>query len=122
MPRHPRDIATSVIRRVGDSIDPDDEPLLPEDDFPHLILADNLKRLKMNKDEYWFMGKSSGVTLIQTAVELKNQYNGSTSLKPHITLGEKRPEFWTPHPVRIFLYHSPFLSILRLVVVGASRK
>ena len=76
----------------------------------------------MDKDEYWFMGKSSGVTLIQTAVELKNQYNGSTSLKPHITLGEKRPEFWTPHPVRIFLYHSPFLSILRLVVVGASRK
>lgn len=122
MPRHPRDIATSVIRRVGESVDPDDEPLLPEDDFPHLIFADNFKRLKMDKDEYWFMGKSSGVTLIQTAVELKNQYNGSTSPKPHITLGEKRPEFWTPHPVRLFLSHSPCLSTLLLVVVGTSRK
>lgn len=87
---------TSAIRSVGN--------LLPGDeDNAHLILADNLKQLSIDPADYRFFGKSSGAMLIQTAIELKNEYTGTdrdvcktaTALVP----GSKRDEFWAPHPV-----------------------
>jgi hypothetical protein len=38
--------------------------------------------------------------LIQTAIELKNEYTGKASPPRPGILGLKRNEFWTSHPVR----------------------
>lgn len=89
-------LATSAIRNsMTDSANADD-------DNAHLILADNLKQLSIDPVDYRFFGKSSGAMLIQTAIELKNEYTGSdhTHLKKATdVLGSKREEFWSPNPV-----------------------
>lgn len=90
-------MATSAIRRVGSNDTQDD--LFSDDDSAHLILADNLKRLSIDPADYRFFGKSSGAMLIQTAIELKNEYTGSDHDLRRGVLGSKRPEFWTIRPV-----------------------
>ncbi|TFK36748.1 fungal-specific transcription factor domain-containing protein [Crucibulum laeve] len=97
----PRDIITSAIRNVGTTPDsryglPDDE----DEDLQHAILTDNLKRLSLQPDEYRFFGKSSGAMLIQTAIDLKNEYTGKSGLRDQKRpmLGSSRPEFWLKRP------------------------
>lgn len=97
-PEKLRDITTSIIRGVGTPPVPSDE--LVDDDFGHVILTDNLKRLSMDPTEYRFFGKSSGAMLIQTAMELKNEYEGTDHDLRRAVLGAKRPEFWAIRPVR----------------------
>jgi hypothetical protein len=94
-PSDPRDIAASAIRTLN-------EPIIADDDNAHLILADNLRTLSIDPVDYRFFGKSSGAMLIQTAIELKNEYTGSDHdlRKAATVLGTKREEFWSPHPVR----------------------
>ncbi|KXN82670.1 Transcriptional activator protein acu-15 [Leucoagaricus sp. SymC.cos] len=89
------DIATSVLRRYGSAAQDADERF--EDDA-HLILADNLKQLSLDPKEYRFFGKSSGAMLIQTAIELKNEYTGKSPPPNTGILGLKRNEFWTSYP------------------------
>lgn len=92
------DIATSILRHYGSNIPSSDERFR---DDAHLILADNLKQLALEPKDYRFFGKSSGAMLIQTAIELKNEYTGKVSPAPQPgILGLKRNEFWTSHPVR----------------------
>ncbi|KAK2459718.1 hypothetical protein APHAL10511_008252 [Amanita phalloides] len=91
----PRDIATSAIRNVNGVLKEE-----PEDDDMKLILADNLRRLSIDPQEYRFFGKSSGAMLIQTAMELKDEYtsqeNNVECLKT--SLRGKRPEYWAIKP------------------------
>ncbi|KAJ2936610.1 hypothetical protein H1R20_g483, partial [Candolleomyces eurysporus] len=92
-PSDPRDIAATAIRTLN-------EPVNADDDNAHLILADNLRTLSIDPVDYRFFGKSSGAMLIQTAIELKNEYTGSDHdlRKAATVLGTKREEFWSPHP------------------------
>jgi len=80
-----------------------------DDDEPSLILADNLKKLDLDQGEYRFFGKSSGVMLIQTAIELKNEYSHgqmtAEELRGPIHFHNRRTEFWTTRPVRLSLSH-----------------
>jgi hypothetical protein len=122
------------LRRYGTSSNGTDDKLLEDDDDDaHIILADNLKQLSLEPKEYRFFGKSSGAMLIQTAIELKNEYTGrgkgnvasqggammtgttgaaaaaAQATKPGI-LGLKRNEFWTSHPVSYMYLSSPLIE------------
>ncbi|KIL64052.1 hypothetical protein M378DRAFT_163769 [Amanita muscaria Koide BX008] len=91
--QEPRDLATSALRRAGE-VAPKDEP---DDERIHLKLDEKFERLHIDPNEYRFFGKSSGVMLIQTAVELKNEYTGQDeSQKP--TICPQRPEYWAIKP------------------------
>jgi len=95
-------IATSIISRVGEPGDQQDE------DFVDSTLVENLKKVDINSDkiEDRFFGKSSGPNLIQTAMEFKSEYVSSDNFKapPSMSLGCKRPEFWAKQPVRLVLF------------------
>jgi len=97
------DLATSVLRRYGTTDNRNDDH---SDDDAHLLIAENLKQLSLEPKEYRFFGKSSGAMLIQTAIELKNEYAGKVPDTKRL-LGLKRKEFWTSHPVRV---DTPFIS------------
>jgi hypothetical protein len=75
-----------------------------DDDFIQLSLADSLKKLSLKKlaidpMHHRFFGKSSGVMLIQTAIDLKNQYTGNGIEDRKEILGHGRAEFWKMRPV-----------------------
>lgn len=90
-PGDARSAMTSALRNVND-------PLNGDEDNAHLLLADNLKQLSIDPVDYRFFGKSSGAMLIQTAIELKNEYTGADQ-ESALLPGAKRDEFWAPHPV-----------------------
>ncbi|KAF8150167.1 fungal-specific transcription factor domain-containing protein [Crassisporium funariophilum] len=98
-PSHALASVTSAIRGGSCDMTP---PKGPDEDDSTLILADNLKRLAIDPNEYRFFGKSSGAMLIQTAIELKHEYTQSEGTPelplPKAILGGKRAEFWTLRP------------------------
>jgi len=98
------DLAASVIRRYGTTNNRNDDH---SDDDGHLLIADDLKQLSLEPKEYRFFGKSSGAMLIQTAIDLKNEYAGKVPGTVSGLLGLKRKEFWTRHPVSL---DTPFIS------------
>lgn len=89
----PRDLATEAIRQFGNTPPKDSAELLPDEDYMHVMITDNLKRLNLDPTEYRFFGKSSGAMLIQTAIELKNEFTGGNEQMQR--LGSRRPDFWT---------------------------
>lgn len=91
-------MATSVIRGVGTPMVIADDLLPNDDDFGHVALVNKIKQLEINPAHCRFFGKSSGVMLIQTAIDLKNEYTGEDSIR-HPTFTSKRPEFWDVSPV-----------------------
>lgn len=94
----PRDIATNIIREVGRSHAKGNDGE-NDDDFSHVMLADQLQHLTVDQVENRFFGKSSGAMLVQAAIELKNEYTGlDKDLKGSI-LSNVRPEFWVTRPV-----------------------
>ena len=97
-------LATSDISRVGEpSADQQDE------DFVNSTLIENLKKRGIdrpsNKLEDRFLGKFSGPSLIQTAMDLKSEYVSNDNFKapPSKSLGHNRLEFCAPQPVRLIL-------------------
>ena len=48
---------------------------------------------------YRFFGESSGADLIQTALDLKSEYNGTEPELTRIRAVNRRPEFWTQDSV-----------------------
>jgi hypothetical protein len=50
---------------------------------------------------YRFFGKSSGLNLVQTALDLKSEYSGTEADQLSMRMVNRRPEFWTQHPVRL---------------------
>ncbi|KAF8643172.1 hypothetical protein AX16_009214 [Volvariella volvacea WC 439] len=92
----PGELATDAIRKSGCEYSFDNPP---DDDFIHVMLADNLEKLSINQGDYRFFGKSSSAMLIQTAIELKNEYTGNEVEKPQLSHAlAKRPEFWSVRP------------------------
>jgi hypothetical protein len=68
-------------------------------DFAKLNICD--KTIPQDPMTHRFFGKSSGVVLLQTAIDLKNEYSG-LPLDPPLKkpmVGLKRPEFWNVRPV-----------------------
>ncbi|KAG5646711.1 hypothetical protein DXG03_002393 [Asterophora parasitica] len=90
--RNPCEIATRVIRDVGN------QPALG---MPQETLADDLKRISLvdNPEHSRFFGTSSGAMLVHTAIDLKNEYTGGSGdeIRRRI-LGSRREEFWTLRP------------------------
>lgn len=96
---------------VPPSVDPDD--LAPSDDEPgSLTVTEGLKRLAMDPLDRRFHGKSSGVMLIQAAMDLKREHYGLDPAKNCIP-ATRRSDFWSPHSweviseERIVQYHYP---------------
>ncbi|KAG5732476.1 Transcriptional activator protein acu-15 [Termitomyces sp. T112] len=93
-PRHPCDIATSVIRKVSQPVD-----FQVDDDLQHIILADNLGRLQIGDvEKNRFFGKSSGAMLVHAAMELKNEATGGQDDLRRPILASKRDRFWIMAP------------------------
>ncbi|KAI0260433.1 fungal-specific transcription factor domain-containing protein [Gloeopeniophorella convolvens] len=80
---------------LNEAEDPDLDP--SDDDlnagYRLQILEDTFSDLHVS---YRFFGKSSGVNLVQTALDLKSEYN-STEPDPHNHMANRRREFWTQH-------------------------
>ncbi|KAI5115861.1 hypothetical protein M0805_001580 [Coniferiporia weirii] len=92
-------------------LDPDD--LAPsDDDLTHGTLTEGLKRLAMDPLDRHFHGKSSGVMLVQAAMNLKQEFSG-TSTPPDNRFPARRSEIWSPHPwevlseEKVVQYHYP---------------
>jgi hypothetical protein len=73
--------------------------LEPSDDELSIVPNHRLQALQETLDDlsigHRFFGKSSGANLVQTALDLKSEYNGSD--QDRITLANRRPEFWNQH-------------------------
>ncbi|KAG6835735.1 hypothetical protein H0H93_015156, partial [Arthromyces matolae] len=94
-PRHPYEIATTVIRHVSQPV----EFQVDADDFAHVVLADNMKDLHINDvDKNRFFGKSSGAMLVHAAMELKNEATGSSNDIRRPILACRRDEYWVLQP------------------------
>ncbi|KAF8066999.1 fungal-specific transcription factor domain-containing protein [Lyophyllum atratum] len=71
---HPHDPAPGrFIRHLGSNTAP---PVGLEDDTDN-FLTDHLEKLRLDTNDHRFFGKSSGLTLIKTALELKREYMGT---------------------------------------------
>lgn len=81
----------------------DSEDLVPSDDeIGHATLTEGLKRLAVEPLDRRFHGKSSGVMLVQAAMNLKKEFSGADQPKDLIVPPTRRAEFWAPHPVSTF--------------------
>jgi hypothetical protein len=81
-----------------------------DDEYATISVTDELKRLSVERGNTRFFGKSSGVVLIQTAMDMKKEFtatsnaatNAESSTEPPVGLGllnARRPEFWHFEPV-----------------------
>jgi hypothetical protein len=102
------DMATNAIRHVGSS-SPADDYSSDEDDLAQKKLTDRIKQLAIDPAQQRFFGKSSGVTLIRTAIDLKKEITGNDhNVKiPH--LASKRPEFWNLRSVSLIFFLSTLI-------------
>ncbi|KAF8952550.1 hypothetical protein BDZ97DRAFT_1877960, partial [Flammula alnicola] len=73
--------------------------------------------MELEPHEYRFFGKSNGVMLLRTALELKNEYTGSDITLTDLRHGQKPPlqnlrmEFWTLRPL-YFTHVNLYLPLL----------
>ena len=81
-----------------------------EQDDERIDLNMEFERLHIDPHEYRFFGKSSGVMLIQTALELKNEYTGQDTEPKKALICPKRPEYWAIQPVS-FLCIAPKILV-----------
>lgn len=86
-----------------------------DDEFATISITDELRRLSIDRGNTRFFGKSSGVVLIQTAMDMKKEFNNPAGANPlnqtegstqqsSEHLPSRRPEFWHFEPASIFLY------------------
>ena len=93
--------AAPVANAMSLPTDPDD--LVPSDDeLGHATLTEGLKRLAVEPLDRRFHGKSSGVMLVQAAMNLKKEFSGADQPNDLLVPPTRRPEFWAPHPVSTF--------------------
>ncbi|KAL0564764.1 Gypsy retrotransposon integrase-like protein 1 [Marasmius crinis-equi] len=60
-----------------------------------LLLSDNMKKMSISsKSLFRFYGKSSSAMFIQRAIDLKEEFTGSSTNLLPLLQGRKRPEFW----------------------------
>lgn len=83
-----------------------------DDEFATICITDELRRLSIDRGNTRFFGKSSGVVLIQTAMDMKKEFNsppGADSLNraeggsqpKFANLPSRRPEFWHFEPASL---------------------
>lgn len=98
------------------SFDPKEEDLDPSDD--EMTLRQNIelsiKHLSLESGHPQFLGKSSGLMFLQTALDMKEEYVGGKL--PHaakLPLAGARPQFWSELPVsrRCFVFMPSILVI-----------
>jgi hypothetical protein len=95
----PADLAVSILRKIDHAYIPLEAS---DEDYANLKLVDDIKHLKINPSDHRFFGKSSGAMLIQTALDLKQEYTGKETSIKHVLLGERRPYIWEPYAVSCF--------------------
>ena len=92
---------TTAAHRLPNMASPDDEDLEDSDD--EVTLRQNIelsiKHLSLESGHPHFLGKSSGLMFLQTALDMKEEYVGAAEKVP---LANARPEFWTELPVSPF--------------------
>ena len=97
-----------------------------DDEFATISITDELRRLSIDRGNTRFFGKSSGVVLIQTAMDMKKEFNNppgadlsnqaeGSSQPASDHLRARRPEFWHFEPVSVFL---PAAAIERLSLIA----
>lgn len=98
---------------LAPSCGPPDSEDEDDDDFVTVDISSNLReRLQQDPMNYRFFGKSSGVMLIQAAIDLKNEYTGNSIDRPDSPIiGAKRAEFWNVRPVSKFTRSSVILLL-----------
>lgn len=70
-----------------------------DDDIVSVRLADHMQNMSINPNLSRFFGKSSGVTLVQKAIDLKKEYTGDEDIIPDFRQQNKyRPEFRGTYP------------------------
>lgn len=72
-----------------------------DDELGNATITEGIRRLAVEPLDRRFFGKSSGVMLVQAAMNLKRASFGIDSSKDLLPIPSRRPEFWCPHPVRI---------------------
>ncbi|KAA1476285.1 hypothetical protein DENSPDRAFT_843199 [Dentipellis sp. KUC8613] len=82
------------------------EELVPSEDeyLDTQLLQDRLQQLHINPLYKRFIGKSSGVQLVHTAIDLKSEFSG-TGRKIHFQDLPRRSEFWALHPWECKVVH-----------------
>ena len=87
-----------------------------DDEFATISVTDELRRLSIDRGNTRFFGKSSGVVLIQTAMDMKKEFNNnpvgapsnqteSYARQTSKNLPSRRPEFWHFEPASISSYY-----------------
>lgn len=95
-----------------------------DDEFATISVTDELRRLSIDRGNTRFFGKSSGVVLIQTAMDMKKEFNNPPGPNPlnqtegsaqrdSGQLPSRRPEFWHFEPASI-IRSSPTIKCLSL--------
>ncbi|KDR67576.1 hypothetical protein GALMADRAFT_258255 [Galerina marginata CBS 339.88] len=90
------DVNQEVDRLVSEEPSEPESLARNDDPVPSSMLTVQLSRLSLNPQQNRFFGKSSGYQLIQTALDLKQEYTGEkVKLEPGTSLLPlKRPQFW----------------------------
>jgi hypothetical protein len=94
------------------SPDGEDDLHSSDDEFATISVTDELRRLSIDRGNTRFFGKSSGVVLIQTAMDMKKEFNNPAGVNPlnqtegstqqtSGDLSSRRPEFWHFEPASI---------------------
>ena len=98
--RPPSQLRGGASTSLDDSAEHDLEP--SDDEFCNNANT-RLQALQETLDDlsigHRFFGKSSGANLVQTALDLKSEYNGGDL--DRFTLANRRPEFWNQHSVGV---------------------
>ncbi|TFY75185.1 hypothetical protein EWM64_g8827, partial [Hericium alpestre] len=90
----------------GEATPGNDELESSDDEYVQTkLLQERMRELSINPLQNRFFGKSSGVRLVQTALDLKSEYSGKEPQDAHADMS-RRPEFWTLHPWERVELHS----------------
>ncbi|KAK7024381.1 Gypsy retrotransposon integrase-like protein 1 [Paramarasmius palmivorus] len=93
------DIAVDAIRKWDATPSDTKENIdAKKEEDEHLVLSDSIRRLAINPEQSRFFGKSSGIMLIRTAMDLKNEYTGMEIDLSPAKVSQRRPEFWQARP------------------------
>lgn len=74
-----------------------------DDEIVSVRLADHMQNMSINPNLSRFFGKSSGVMLVQKAIDLKKEYIGDEDIQPDLRQHKGRPEFRGTFPVRMVI-------------------
>lgn len=98
----------------ADDLDPSDDEITARD-----TLAQSFETFSIYPGHDHFLGKSSSLMFLQTAIDMKQEYvsppregqdEGPERERP-VLLGIKRPEFWNEHTVSGLLLYLSRLSL-----------